>query len=61
MDENDAKSWRDCYFNNASYFLEELLERVSGDYDPYNYVEDEVLPISFDDQDLEDFDWYEEE
>ena len=39
-------------------YHEELVERRSGDgYDPYAYIEDKEHDIDFDDHDVVNFDW----
>ena len=45
------------YLSGEAEYLEELLERASGDYDPYEYVEDREDPVSFDEETLFEWDW----
>lgn len=38
-------------------YLEELVERASGNYDPYSYVEDSEDPVTFEEETLFEWDW----
>tara|TARA_Y100001973_G_C5166462_1_gene316477 strand:- start:1219 stop:1413 length:195 start_codon:yes stop_codon:yes gene_type:complete len=38
-------------------YLDEVMERVSDNYDPYEYIEDEEYDILPDDICIEDFNW----
>ena len=42
-------------------YLEEILQRDRDDYDPYEYIEEENLLELGSDQEIEEFDWDEEE
>ena len=38
-------------------YLTELVERASGDYDPYSYVEETDDPVTFEEEILLEWDW----
>lgn len=38
-------------------YVEEIAERESGNYDPYNYVEDREDPVFFDEETLSEWEW----
>ena len=40
-------------------YLDEIIQRVSEDYDPYEYVEEDDEPEGGSDSELEKFDWSE--
>ena len=40
-------------------YLDEIIQRVSEDYDPYEYVEEDDAPEGGSDSELEEFDWSE--
>ena len=42
-------------------YLQEILQRDRDDYDPYEYIEEENLLELGSDQEIEEFDWDEEE
>lgn len=45
----DYVTWRDCFLANAEEFFEEIAERLSDDYDPYDYVFEENLGDKYED------------
>ena len=38
-------------------YITELVERASGNYDPYDYVEEDDDTVSFEDEILMEYDW----
>ena len=42
-------------------YLDEIMLRTGDDYDPYHYIDEGEMPASYSDEELEEFDWSEEE
>ena len=42
-------------------YQDEICERTSENYDPYGYIEEENLLELGSDQEIEEFDWHEED
>lgn len=38
-------------------YLTELVERASGDYDPYFYIEEADEPVTFEEEIILEWDW----
>ena len=42
-------------------YLDEIMLRVGDDYDPYYYIDEDEIPATYSDKELEEFEWSEEE
>lgn len=42
-------------------YLDEVMLRSGDNYDPYDYVEEQDVAVSCDEEQLEEFDWSDEQ
>ena len=59
-DTNEIRELVTLPIMRVSEYYDEVVERVSDNYDPYNYIEEGEIPMTCSDEELEEFDWSEE-